>query len=323
MSHESPLRARSSDRLVDEKFAADVIEGLGRRAKELPCRWLYDARGSELFEEITRLPEYYPTRTEAAILTRHAAEISARTPIGAILVEFGSGSSRKTEIVLQATPQLAAYVPIDVSQSALQRAQARLARRFPALETIPVVGDFLAQPQLPASLRSAPRVGFFPGSTIGNLRPQDACALLKTFARTLGEGARLVVGVDLRKSVDRLLPAYDDSAGVTAAFNANVLRRINRELDGDFDVEAFAHEAVWNEQESRIEMRLVSLRPQLVHVLGHTFGFRRDERIHTENSYKHTVEGFRRMAREAGWRALETWTDDEGLFSVHDLAAAR
>jgi dimethylhistidine N-methyltransferase len=315
-----PLRKEAPSRSVDAEFAADVIAGLSRTAKELPCRWFYDARGSELFEEITKLPEYYPTRAEASILTRHAADIARRTAAGSVLVEFGSGSSRKTEIVLRALPQLAAYVPIDVSASALAEAQARLARRFPALRVLPVIGDFMAEPRLADHLGSAPRLGFFPGSTIGNLAPADARLLLKKFGATLGEGSRLVIGVDLRKPVERLLHAYDDRAGVTASFNLNLLHRINRELGGDFNVAGFAHEALWNDAESRIEMHLVSARPQTARVLGHSFSFRRGERIHTENSYKHTVEGFRSLAADAGWRALETWTDDEGLFSVHEFA---
>lgn len=317
-----PLRTGAPSLPVDAKFAADVIAGLSKADKDLPCRWFYDARGSELFEEITRLPEYYPTRTEAAILTRHAAEIGRRTAPGSVLVEFGSGSSRKTEIVLKAMPQLAAYVPIDVSPSALAEARTRLAHRFPQLQVLPVVGDFLAEPRLPADLRLAPRLGFFPGSTIGNLPPRDACSLLKHFGKTLRGGSRLVIGVDLRKAADLLAPAYDDRRGVTAAFNLNLLHRINRELGGDFDLESFAHEAVWNDADSRIEMRLVSLRPQTAYVLGRRFGFGEGERIHTENSYKHTIEGFRALAEEAGWRALVTWTDDEDLFSVHEFAWA-
>ena len=311
---------RREPRAVDADFAADVASGLSRADKALPCRWFYDARGSELFERITRLPEYYPTRCETEILKTRSDVIAARAPRRCVLVEFGSGSSRKTEILLKALPDLAAYAPIDVSASALAEAQARLARLFPNLRVEPVVGDFSVELRLPADLARSPRLGFFPGSTIGNFDPSAASRLLTRFGAMLGGGARLLLGVDLRKPRERLLPAYDDASGVTAEFNLNLLRRINSELGGDFDLDAFAHEAAWNEGESRIEMRLVSRRNQTARVLGRAFTFKEGERIHTENSYKHTIAGFHALAANAGWRALETWTDDEGLFSVHELA---
>ena len=316
---ETSLGLSPRDRATDPAFAADVIAGLSKAAKTLPCRWLYDARGSELFEAITELPEYYPTRTETSILAARAAEIAAATAPGSVLVEFGSGSSRKTEIVIAALDRPAAYVPIDVSQSALDDARARLAQRFPRLRVVPVVGDFLADVPWPSDLVGAPRLGFFPGSTIGNLTRGGARDLLVAMGHRLGLGQRLVIGADLQKDLGRLLPAYDDAQGVTAAFNLNLLTRINRELGADFDVSGFAHEAVWNADESRVEMHLVSLKAQSVRLLDRRIAFAPQERIHTENSCKYTLEGFRALAGEAGWRVRASWTDADALFSVHDL----
>lgn len=318
MTHETEF-AGSED--IDAEFAQAVISGLRRAQKQLPCRYFYDAVGSELFEEITRVPEYYPTRTEAALLQESAAGIAARTQPGAVLVEFGSGSSRKTEILLDAMRDLAAYVPIDVSGDALRDAKERLAARFPKLKVLPVEGDFSAELPLAGDLARAPRVGFFPGSTIGNLVPQDAIGLLSQFARQL-EGGRLVVGVDLRKDLSVLVPAYNDADGVTARFNLNLLTRINRELGADFERRGFRHDAVWNEQEGRIEMHLVSRRRQDVHLLGHEFAFQEGERIHTENSYKYTREGFRAVAEAAGWTVTSVWTDAREWFSLQELSRA-
>ena len=301
------------------EFAADVIAGLSRPRKTLSCRWFYDARGSALFEEITELPEYYPTRAETLILNAHAAEIAKRTEAGSVLVEYGSGSSRKTQILIEALPALAAYVPIDISESALDEARARLEERTPGLRVFPVVGDFLAEIDLPKDLIGRPRLGFFPGSTIGNLARGAATDLLQTMGMRLGRSARLVVGIDLLKAPALLIPAYDDAQGVTAAFNLNLLERINRELAGDFDLDGFRHEAIWNAGESRIEMHLVSVCAQRAHVLGRTFDFAPGERIHTENSHKYSLDDFTTLARRAGFRTLERWVDDQDLFSVHDL----
>ena len=306
---------------LDDEFAAAVVAGLSQSAKSLPCRYFYDARGSELFEEITDLDEYYPTRTELAILRAHAGELARRVAPGSVLVEFGSGSSRKTEILLDAMPDLAAYVAIDVSESALEGARARLAARYPELRVITRVGDFRMPLDLPASLTDAPRLGFFPGSTIGNLTREAAVGLMRDMAVSLGAEARLVIGADLRKDVARLLAAYDDARGVTAAFNLNLLTRINRELGADFDLAGFVHEAFFDHDESRIEMRLVSLRAQEVRVLGRGFSFAAQERIHTENSHKYTVEDFQGLAQRAGWRPFGVWRDPEHLFSVHELIA--
>ena len=305
-----------------EGFARDVAEGLAQAQKSLPCRYFYDARGSELFEDITALEEYYPTRTEAAILRDHAAEIAVGTPPGACLIEFGSGSSAKTEILLDALPQLAAYVAIDVSDSALNEARERLAQRYQGLRVECVVADFGADFTMPRDLLDAPRLGFFPGSTIGNFEPAQAQTLLAHFARTLGRRSRLVIGVDLEKDPAILLPAYDDAAGVTAAFNLNLLARINRELSADFDLGAFAHESRWNGQEGRVEMHLVSLRDQSVRVCGRGFDFARGESIHTENSHKWKIDRFSAMARRADWTTGAVWRDSAALFSVHELHRA-
>jgi dimethylhistidine N-methyltransferase len=320
-SHDTSLASRSASDFTADKmeFAADVIAGLSQPRKSLSCRWLYDARGSALFEDITELPEYYPTRTETSILRDHADEIAARTKAGSLLVEYGSGSSRKTEILLSAIASLAAYVPIDVSDAALEEARARLAERMPDLRVFPVVGDFLAEIDLPKDLAQRPRLGFFPGSTIGNLTRGAATDLLHTMGQRLGPSSRLVLGVDLVKDPAVLVPAYDDAQGVTAAFNLNLLARINRELDGDFDLDQFRHEAIWNADESRIEMHLLSLRDQRVHILDKTFEFGAGERVHTENSHKYKLDDFTALAHRAGYRTLDRWTDENDLFSVHDL----
>jgi dimethylhistidine N-methyltransferase len=316
------LRDLLSERFAlddDDAFASAVIEGLSRPQKSLPCRFFYDARGSALFEDITRLPEYYPTRTEAAILTAHAAEMAQGVPAGGVLVEFGSGSSRKTEILLRELPQLAAYVSIDVSQSALDEATARLAARFPRLDVRPIAGDFSYPLALPADLLAAPKTGFFPGSTIGNLTPVEAQRLLRVFRAVLAPGGRLIVGVDLKKDLDTLLPAYNDAAGVTAAFNLNLLARINREIGEAFDLAAFRHEAIYNPRDGRIEMHLVSLRDQEVRIRGRRFRFRAGETIHTENSYKYSLDEFRALAGRAGFTSDKLWTDRRGLFALHGL----
>ena len=302
-----------------DDFATAVLDGLSRPHKSLPCRFFYDACGSELFEEITRLPEYYPTRTETAILEAYAAEMAEAVPAGGVLVELGSGSSLKTEILLRHLPQLAAYVCVDVSEDALTAARARLASRFPALDVRPIVGDFSRTVTLPADLAKRSKTGFFPGSTIGNLTPAEAARLLAALGAWLQPNGSLIVGVDLKKDARRLVTAYNDAQGVTAAFNLNLLVRINRELAGTFDLGAFQHEAIYNPREGRIEMYLRSTRRQTVRVLGRQFSFGAGERIHTENSYKYTIGEFQVLARSAGWRARRVWSDQDELFSVHGL----
>ena len=308
-------------RAEDEEFALAVLDGLARPQKALPCRFFYDARGSELFEEITRLPEYYPTRTETGILEAHAAQMAEGVPAGGILVEFGSGSSRKTEILLQQLPHLGAYVCVDVSESALNGARQRLAARFPTLDVRPIVRDFSRAFAFPGDLAQRPKTGFFPGSTIGNLTPVEAQRLLRVFRTDLSPGGRLIVGVDLKKDARQLVLAYNDSRGVTAAFNLNLLARINRELGGTFDLEAFEHEAVYNPRDGRIEMYLQSKCCQGVEVSERRFCFQAGERIHTENSYKYTIGQFQDLARSAGWQPRRVWADEANLFSVHELVS--
>ncbi|MGH1572861.1 L-histidine N(alpha)-methyltransferase [Methylobacterium sp. P31] len=300
-------------------FLEDVREGLSKPQKALSPKYFYDAAGSDLFEAITRLPEYYPTRTEIGILDRSGSEIAALLPANAALVEFGSGSTVKLRRLLRHLDTLGAYAPVDVSGAFLRAQAEALMADLPQLRVEPVVADFTRDFDLPDSLDGLPRAGFFPGSTIGNFEPAEAEDLLRRFGRILGEGAHLIVGVDLVKDTATLERAYDDSAGVTAAFNLNLLTRINRELAGRFDLDAFAHRAVFNRQASRIEMHLVARDAQDVRVGSDTFAFAEGETIHTESSYKYTVETFQALAERAGWTWLRVWTDPEGLFSVHAL----
>lgn len=316
------LRRRGETLPATDEFGQAVLDGLSKARKSLPCRFFYDATGSALFEQITELPEYYPTRTEAGILAANAREITNDIPANGVLVEFGSGSSLKTEILLRSLRRLRAYVFIDVSETALQGAAERLRRNFPRLDVRPIVGDFSNPTALPGDLVGARKTGFFPGSTIGNLTPPEAERLLQIFRAGLAPQGRLIVGVDLKKDPRRLVLAYNDAAGVTAAFNLNLLARINRELDGTFDLSAFRHEAVYNPREGRIEMHLESLRAQDVEVLGRPFRFRLSERIHTENSYKYSVHQFQQLAIAAGWSPRRVWTDADNLFSVHELLSA-
>lgn len=307
----------------NEELRRAAIEGLASSPKSLPCRFFYDARGSRLFEQITALAEYYVTRAETAILVGHAREMVEDVPPGGVLVEFGSGSSRKTEILLAALPDLAAYVPIDVSPSALEDAQQRITDRFPKLSVRPVVGNFMTDLALPDDLAQRPRVGFFPGSTIGNLARSAAQQWLAQVRDTWPADGRLIIGVDLKKDAETLVAAYDDARGVTAAFNLNLLARLNREAGADFDLKAFRHEARYAADKGRIEMHLVSLCNQAVRVGGHCFQLRAGESIHTENAYKYTLPEFRRLARAAGWQPRQAWTDPGALFSVHELVPAR
>lgn len=300
-------------------FLADVWDGLGASPKVLPAKYFYDAAGSALFEQITVLPEYYPTRTELGILDARGPEIAALLPEGAALVEFGSGSTAKLRRLLRHLPGLSAYLPVDVSGEFLREQAVTLRGDFLDLAVEPVVADFTRPFALPEGFENRALAGFFPGSTIGNFEPGEAARLLDVFGRILGAGATLVLGVDLVKDRSVLEAAYDDAAGVTAAFNLNLLHRINRELDGEIDPDAFVHRAFFNEAASRIEMHLVSRRAQSVRVAGRGFAFAEGESIHTENSYKYTLDGFRALAARAGWASVEAWTDRDGLFSVHAL----
>jgi dimethylhistidine N-methyltransferase len=304
---------------IEPPFARDVVSGLTARPKRLPPKYFYDEAGAQLFEEITALPEYYPTRCELAILRERAADIARFFPEGSALVEFGSGSSRKVRILLAAAPTIAAYVPVDISSEMLSQEAEALRRDHPQLAVLPVEADFTQPFVLPAAVASRARTGFFPGSTIGNFEPHEACAFLRHAGRTLGGGAGLIIGVDLVKEASILHAAYNDAAGVTAKFNLNLLARINRELDGDFDLASFSHKAFYNSVRQRIEMHLVSKQRQKVKVGGRVIEFRAGETIHTENSYKYTLETFGALARGSGWTPMSVWTDAGGNFSIHAL----
>ena len=304
-------------------FAADALKGLSAQPKNISAKHFYDAEGSRLFEKIMELPEYYPTRSEMQVLREKSGEIADLIPTGAALVEFGSGSTAKIRILLDAAPKLAAYVPVDISAEYLEQEAANLRRDFPKLAVLPVAADFTKPFELPAKVRAMPRVGFFPGSTIGNFEPLAAVAFLRNAARILGRDAALIIGVDLVKSTRVLNAAYNDAAGVTAAFNLNLLARMNRELGADFDLAAFKHRAFYNRERQRIEMHLVSGKRQQVSLQGETFAFARNESIHTENSYKYSPEGFASLARQAGWVERALWTDKDGNFSVRLLALKR
>jgi len=307
------LRPETSD------FAQDVLAGLAADPKRVPAKYFYDERGSTLFEAITALPEYYPTRTELGILGTRAAEIAQLIPKGAALIEFGSGSTQKARILLAEAKALAAYVPVDISAEFLGEEAARLKRDLPHLDVLPVSADFTKPFDLPEQIRSRPRVGFFPGSTIGNFEPHEAAQFMRHVARLLGPGATLIIGVDLIKDFAVLKAAYNDAAGVTAAFNLNLLRRINRELKANFDLSRFRHYAFYNREQRRIEMHLASSVAQKVRVRGKTFDFRRGETIHTENSYKYTIDSFRALAAGTDWSPAAVWTDPARHFSVHAL----
>lgn len=308
---------------LQARFRADVLDGLARPRKSLPCTWLYDRLGSELFERITGLAEYYPTRTEIGILRSHASDIGARVGPGATVIEFGSGSSRKTPLLLHALDQPRAYVPVDVSDDFLIDAVAALEPLIPGVPCHPVVADFssetdlrLAAARLPATGR---RLGFFPGSTLGNFTPIAAVRLLRAFGHLLGPDSRLVLGIDRTRDPEVLIPAYDDPLGITAQFNLNLLRRLQEELGAELDRSRFRHQVRFDPVRSRIEMHLLSVVDQDIRVLGRTFRLARGETIHTENSYKHPERRLERMLECAGWRRDARWTDREGRFAVELL----
>ncbi|HEY7298276.1 MAG TPA: L-histidine N(alpha)-methyltransferase [Xanthobacteraceae bacterium] len=320
MSAPARVACREKD-CAEQAFARDVIAGLTAQSKRLAPKYFYDEAGSALFERITELPEYYPTRCELAILDRHAAEMAGLIDGRTALIEFGSGSARKARILLAASTAIAAYVPVDISSEMLVREAAQLQHDFPRLNVIAVAADFTRPFHLPNAISGLARTGFFPGSTIGNFDPQEAAAFLQHAASMLGPRATLIIGVDLIKDSAILDAAYDDAAGVTAEFNLNLLARINRELGADFDLEAFRHQAFYNAERRRIEMHLISRNRQTVNVCGHAIRFRAGESIHTENSYKYTIQSFHELARRAGWNPVAVWTDPKGWFSVHALSA--
>lgn len=301
-------------------FAVDAVAGLTATPKRIAPKYFYDHEGSRLFEEITRQPEYYPTRCELEILRAHAGDIANLIRDDAMLIEFGSGAATKVKILLEAAAsKLAAYIPVDISGEFLEREAAELRKAFPALTVAPVTADFMHPFDLPATAAGKTRAGFFPGSTIGNLEPHDAAAFLRHAGTLLGHNSLLIIGVDLVKDADVLNAAYNDKAGVTEAFNINLLTRMNRELAADFRLENFEHHAFYNRERRRIEMHLASLKRQKVKVAGQTIDFRAGDTIHTENSYKYTPGSFSALARGSGWSPVDMWTDKENLFSVHVL----
>ncbi len=300
-------------------FRDAVLQGLSLQQKSVPSRFFYDARGSELFERITELPEYYPTRTEIGLLNSCGPEIGNLLPPGAAVVEFGSGSSRKTELLLRALERPAAYIPIEISAAALYPAARRIAQAFPGLGVHPILGGFHDLDGMKLPLQDRFCVGFFPGSTIGNFNRTEAVLFLRSARRLLGKRAALLVGADLQKPLDVLLPAYNDAAGVTAAFNLNLLSRINRELSGTFDLAAFEHSAIYNDRKERIEMHLRSVYAQCATVAGRSFSFQAGETIHTENSHKYSLSGFRWIAARGGWQTVRSWADENRHFSLHLL----
>jgi dimethylhistidine N-methyltransferase len=300
---------------VDPAFRADVLNGLAEPIPAIPARWFYDRRGSELFDDITRLPSYYPSRTETALLEERIEEMARLVPADSAVVEFGSGSSTKTPILLHAVKP-AAYVPVDISGDYLRESAARVDAEFPGLKVYPVEADFTKEVHLPAAVDGLPRLGFFPGSTIGNFVPRTATDLLRHFRTVVGTGAKLLIGMDRVKQVERLIAAYDDDEGVTAEFNLNLLRRINRELDGDIPLDAFRHQARWNDMMGRIEMHLVATRDVEFQIEGRRFSFAKGKSIHTENSHKYGERGARLLLLAGGWTPLAEWTDADEDFAV-------
>ena len=302
-------------------FFEEIVAGLSLPQKSVPPKYFYDAAGSKLFERICRLPEYYVTRAELALTRAHIAPIARFAGRGCALVEYGSGESLKTRLLIRALKP-AAYLPIDISEPALQRAARKLRRQFPRLRIEPLNGDFSRPLEIPAPRPRTRRVAYFPGSTIGNLTPEEAQGFLRMTRGQVGRDGAMLVGVDLKKDPGVLHAAYNDSRGVTAAFNLNLLARINRELGADFDLRRWRHYAFYNAPLGRIEMHLASLEAQAVNVGNYRFSFARGETIHTENSYKYSVEEFRAIAARAGFAAEKLWMDRKGLFALHGLKSA-
>lgn len=300
---------------ADPQFRADVLNGLKGPRRAIPARWLYDRRGSELFDDITRLPEYYPTRSETALLDMIADDLRRHIGAGGAVIEFGAGSVTKTPLLLRAVAPRA-YVPIDISGDYLRSEAAGLKAEFPDLPIWTVEADFTAVVDLPHRTASLPKLGFFSGSTIGNFVPRSAVDLLRTMRQTLGEGAMLLIAFDRVKPLDVLIPAYDDAAGVTAAFNLNLLERINRELDGTIPISGFVHEAIWNDRESRIEMHLRARRDMEFAVCGRSFAMKAGESIHTENSHKFDLRSARTLLSAGGWTAKAEWSSADNGFSL-------
>jgi dimethylhistidine N-methyltransferase len=311
-----PVRLSEQNQDLGDELT-EIVSGLDRSPKSLPPKFFYDERGSALFEAICNLPEYYLTRTELQIMRENIDAIAESIGPGACVIEFGSGSSLKTRILLEHLYQISASMPVDISREHLAAAAAALARDFPAVEVLPVVADFMQPFELPSPRRPARRnVVYFPGSTIGNFTPDAAHQLLRVMHHEAGPGGALLIGADLKKDPAILHRAYNDDSGITAAFNLNMLRRLNREFGADFNLADFAHRAVWNEASGRIEMHLVSRRKQTVCVAGRDFPLRAGEFIVTEHSHKYSLTEFRVMVQRAGFQAVEVWTDARDWFSV-------
>lgn len=311
------------DHRVDD-FESAVISGLSDSPKSLPCKFFYDERGSRLFDRICELDAYYPTRTEIGLLKDNAEQISRLIGPGAHLIELGSGASIKIRMLLDAIPDLAQYTAVDISREFLVESAKALARDYPEVSVLAVCADFTRKFEVPNPEHrpGAQRVAFFPGSTIGNFHPEEALALLRRIRTMLGSDGGLLIGTDLKKNPDTLYAAYNDTDGVTAEFNLNLLNRINAELDGSFDIDGFDHHAPYLEKDGKIEMRLISKRDQSASVGPKEFFFKAGEYIHTENSYKFTIQQFRRLCTRAGFAFRKCWTDSENLFGLHYLAAS-
>ena len=309
------LRHDVTEIAADPAFRADVLAGLRTAQRAIPARWFYDRAGSELFEAITALPEYYPTRVETALLAAHCSDVAALTGTGRAVIEFGSGSSVKTPHLLRATKP-SAYVPIDISGDFLRASALELSRAFPDVPIYPVEADFMQSVTLPDAVSGVAKLGFFPGSTIGNLIARTSVDLLRRMRATLGVGAMLLIGMDRVKDESTLVSAYDDAAGVTARFNKNLLVRINRELGGTIPVDAFAHVARWNDSYARIEMHLQAVRDVPFTVEGEVFSMAAGETIHTENSHKYGARDARLLLRSGGWSPVAEWSDAADQFAL-------
>lgn len=323
-THTNHIEALQDFEPTVDEFLGSVIQGLSAAQKSLPCKFFYDERGSQLFDKICDLPEYYPTRTELGILESHAGDIAELAGPAARIVELGSGAGVKIQLLLRGLQKPAAYLPVEISREHMMAANNAIAAHFPNLPILPVCADYTKPFTLPEppGIPYRRTLGFFPGSTIGNFTREEAADFLRVTRKLMGRGALMIVGVDLVKDLDILHAAYDDAAGVTAAFNLNLLRRINRELGGTFNLSAFRHEARWNNSLERIEMHLVSLKDQQVTIGTNRLHFAAGETIHTESSHKYRLDGFKKLAQEAGYETVRVWTDERKFFSVHALKAA-
>ena len=320
----NPETALLSREAATSDFLADVVAGLSHKPRTLPCKYFYDARGAQLFQKICELPEYYITRTEIDILERHGAEIASALGPDIELIGLGTGAGTKTRILIKALHKPAVYMPVDISEKQLYESAALFRQIFPDLEVLPVCADYLQPVVLPRPRRNfSNKIVYFPGSTLGNFEPDEAENFLRRIARLCGDGGGLLIGVDLQKDSSVIEAAYNDTQGVTAEFNLNLLVRANREIGADFDLKQWRHRAIYNSSEGRIEMYLISEKPQVVHINGHGFSFRAGEKILTEYSYKHTPQSFSKLASDAGFEFQQMWTDAARLFGVFYFTCSR